>query len=77
MKKEDLVKEVYDDPLFKNIAKDLNEEDRAKIDASLQAFVNDILGPMIEGFEKIADDPEAKEELKRQLRNAPKEVVKK
>lgn len=77
MKKDEFLQGIYNDPLFQSVAKDISEEEKAKIDASLKAFIDQIILPMVEGFEKVMESPEAQEELKQQLRNGKKEVIKK
>jgi hypothetical protein len=76
-KKNEMIKEVYDDPVMKSLMTDMTEEDKLKIDAALKEFVDLFAGPLVDTFEQIANDPEAVEELKRQLRKSPKDVVKK
>ncbi len=72
MKKEDLIKQIHEDPTFKSASKDLHEEDIKKIDASLNAFFDQMMGTVAEELEKAFNDPQVLEELKKRLRNNPK-----
>lgn len=71
-----LVQEVYDDELFKTIAKDLSEEELKVVDNALNSFVELMAGPLVDQFQQALDTPEVNEEIKRQLRKSSKVVVK-
>ena len=76
-KKDEMVQEVYDDPVMKSLMKDMPNEEKAKIDAAMKEFVDLFAMPLIDTFEQIANDPVAVEELKRQLSKSSRGVVKK
>jgi hypothetical protein len=73
---DEIVKEVYDEPSMKSLAKDMTDEDKKMMDERLRAFVSAFVLPIVTSIEAVATSPEASEELKRQLGRLPKDVVK-
>lgn len=74
--REEILKGVYDDSLFKNMTKDMPEEEKKYIEHELLKFVDQFAGPLLEQFQALADSPEAVEELKKQLGKQAQGVVK-
>ena len=73
---DEIVFEVFEEESFKNLAKDMSDADKKMIDESLRNFVDSFVLPLVNGFEAIAADPKASEELKKRLVMSQKDVVK-
>ena len=76
-KKQEMIDEVYSEQVMKVLLADMSEEDKAKVDSALHAFVEEVSLPLVDVFEQLINDPDAMEELKRQLGKSQNVVVKK
>lgn len=71
-----MIDEVYSEPILKALLADMSNEEKVKIERSVDAFTNDVTVPLVDVFEKAFSDPEVIKELKRQLGNSQKVVLK-
>lgn len=71
-----MIDEVYSEPILKALLADMSNEEKVKIERSVDAFTNDVTVPLVDVFEKALSDPEVIKELKRQLGNSQKVVLK-
>lgn len=76
-KKNEMLDAVHNDPLFKKVEEGMSPEDKEKVEATLNAFLDAVTIPMIEEWEKLLESPETREQLKSMLAGKGKDVVKK
>jgi hypothetical protein len=63
---EKLLDEVYSEPAMKLLLSKLKEEEKQSIETQVLDFINSF-SVIIDSFQQIAENEEAKEELKNQL----------
>lgn len=76
-KKQNMIDEVYSESVMKALLADMPEEEKAKIDAALSTFVEEVTLPLVDAFEQIAKDQSLTDELKKQLAKQQHVVLKK
>lgn len=77
MKKNEIIDEVYSEDVMKALLNDMQEDEKAKLDAALDAFVTSVAIPLIDVFESLLKDDDVTKELKKQLVKSHKVVVSK
>lgn len=77
MKKNEIIDEVYSEEIMKALLNDMQEDEKAKLDAVLDAFITNVTIPLIDVFESLLKDDDVTKELKKQLVKSHKVVVSK
>lgn len=65
--KEYILEQIHQDEFYKNISSKISDEEKKSLDVTVDTFVNSFASPIIDVFDKILQDPDAIEELKKQL----------
>jgi hypothetical protein len=66
--KEELVKEVLNDPLFNSILNVVSGSERDKVEGTVKGFIDELAWPLVECFSTLASDPEILEAFKSSMR---------
>jgi hypothetical protein len=67
--KERILEQVFEDEFYKNISSKVSVEEKKSLDVTIDSFVSGFASPILDVFDAILQDPDALEELKKQLRN--------
>jgi len=77
MKKDDLLTEIKEDGSYKKIVENLSNEEKDKLDKSVNVFLDEFCVPLIQQFNEALQSPEVMIELKKRLANGNSKVIKK
>ena len=64
--KESIIEKISKDPKFSNVSKNLNDEERKKVDGIISNFVEQFILPLQDLVEK-AKDPQVKQDIRKIL----------